>query len=469
MPKPKSKKTAFIDKKNSVTFQLVHRSQKDALAADEDAPQRLLMPVARSSEEEAKRKEEERNFGVFFDDEYDYLKHLKDRKVVEHDWDEADKFIINSESRKLAAAENEKPSAKPMLPAAVFASTLEEEEVGLLNKAAPRGLDLSLDPDIVATLDEDFDFDDPDLEMEDDFIQTLCQEGMIMEEGGDEQDFSGSDFDSDFGGAPSDDEDDDDEVPSLKSFTGEETGTKFTNYSMSSSIIRRNAGLSNLDDQFEKFMDHYGEGEEGAMEGEEIEGTLEESGERMEQLIAEARAKKLLERQQIDFAKQLARKVELEDSDDNDEGFETVLVEPEEKWDCESILTTYSTLYNHPKVISERSNKPVPIKISEKTGVPKDVLGRGLTASALKKLDMMTGVALEDDLATVRSHISTLSVRNKHETNEEKATRKAAVKEYRRERRIEKKANTQAFKSEKNLQEKNMLNNIKNVQGKKIV
>merc|ERR1719266_1088756 len=261
--------------------------------------------------------------------------------------------------------------------------------------------------------------------MEDDFIQTLCQEGMIMEEGGDEQDFSGSDFDSDFGGAPSDDEDDDDEVPSLKSFTGEETGTKFTNYSMSSSIIRRNAGLSNLDDQFEKFMDHYGEGEEGAMEGEEIEGTLEESGERMEQLIAEARAKKLLERQQIDFAKQLARKIELEDSDDNDEGFETVLVEPEEKWDCESILTTYSTLYNHPKVISERSNKPVPIKISEKTGVPK----------------------MEDDLATVRSHISTLSVRNKHETNEEKAARKAAVKEYRRERRIEKKANTQAFKS----------------------
>jgi len=465
MPKPKSKKTPFIDKKNAVTFQLVHRSQKDALAADEDAPQRLLMPVARTSEEQAQRKEEERQFGVFFDDEYDYLKHLKDRKVVEHDWEAADRFIINSESRKEAAAENEKPSVKPMLPAAVFASTLEEEEVGLLNKAAPRGLDLSLDPDIVATFDEDFDFDDPDIEMEDDFIQTMCQGGV--EE--DEQDFSDSDdFDSDFGGGPSEDEDDD-EVPSLKSFTAEETGTKFTNYSMSSSVIRRNAGLSTLDDQFEKFMDHYGEGEEGAMEGEEIEGTLEESGERMEQLIQESRALKLLERQQIDQAKEIARRVEAEDSDDNDEGFETVLVDPEEKWDCESILTTYSTLYNHPKVISERSNKPAPITISAKTGVPKDVLGRGLTASALKRLDMMTGVDMEDDLATVRSHISLLSVRNKHETNEEKATRKAAVKEYRRERRIEKKANAQAFKSEKKLQEKNMLNNIKNVQGKKIV
>ena len=29
----------------------------------------------------------------------------------------------------------------------------------------------------------------------------------------------------------------------------------------------------------------------------------------------------------------------------------------------------------------------------------------------------MTGVALEDDLAAVLSHISTLSVGNKHETN----------------------------------------------------
>ena len=73
------------------------------------------------------------------------------------------------------------------------------------------------------------------------------------------------------------------------------------------------------------------------------------------------------------------------------------------------------------------------------------MLGRGLTASALKKLDM-TGVALEDDLATVLSHISTLSVRNKHETNEEKAARKAAVEEDRREKWIEKKASIQAFK-----------------------
>lgn len=35
----------FIDKKNAVTFHLVHRSQQDPLAADEKAPQKVLLPV----------------------------------------------------------------------------------------------------------------------------------------------------------------------------------------------------------------------------------------------------------------------------------------------------------------------------------------------------------------------------------------------------------------------------------------
>lgn len=45
---PKTKK--FIDKKNAVTFNLVHRSQKDPLAADESAPQRVLVPISAKPE-----------------------------------------------------------------------------------------------------------------------------------------------------------------------------------------------------------------------------------------------------------------------------------------------------------------------------------------------------------------------------------------------------------------------------------
>ena len=49
-----------------------------------DANQMVLQPMS-------KNKEDEREFGVFFEDEYNYLQHLKDRSQVEHDWSEADR------------------------------------------------------------------------------------------------------------------------------------------------------------------------------------------------------------------------------------------------------------------------------------------------------------------------------------------------------------------------------------------
>ena len=60
---------------------------------------------------------------------------------------------------------------------------------------------------------------------------------------------------------------------------------------------------------------------------------------------------------------------------------------------------------------------------------------------------------------TLASRVSVLSIRNRHETLEEKKTRKNAVKELKRERRVEKKANKLAFKEEKTRQEKITLNN----------
>ena len=41
-------------------------------------------------------------------------------------------------------------------------------------------------------------------------------------------------------------------MPELEAWDEEETKTRFTNYSMSSSVIRRNKELSLLDDKFEK-------------------------------------------------------------------------------------------------------------------------------------------------------------------------------------------------------------------------
>ena len=132
----------------------------------------------------------------------------------------------------------------------------------------------SLDPGIVAAIDDDFNYD----ELDDDFVMQLAHgdsegsEGDIEE---DDEDQWEDDSDDCAGGRSEDEEDD--QCPSLLSWAGEETGTKFTNYSMSSSVIRRNQQLSLLDDKFNKFMDQYDEAEEGALEGEEIEGCVEET------------------------------------------------------------------------------------------------------------------------------------------------------------------------------------------------
>jgi protein LTV1 len=64
---------------------------------------------------------------------------------------------------------------------------------------------------------------------------------------GDENDEYGSD--EDFGSDQADFSDDDD---GGRMFMDEETKTQFTNYSVSSSVMRRNEGLTLLDDRFEK-------------------------------------------------------------------------------------------------------------------------------------------------------------------------------------------------------------------------
>eukprot|EP00092_Neocalanus_flemingeri_P006772 GFUD01007314.1.p1 GENE.GFUD01007314.1~~GFUD01007314.1.p1 ORF type:complete len:455 (-),score=189.53 GFUD01007314.1:149-1513(-) len=450
MPKSKNKKAAFIDKKNAVSFSLIHRSQQDPLAADSDAPQMVLQPISLLQKEKEKVKEEEREHGVFYEDEYNYLQHLVDRTKVDHDWSEADRFVLQAGERKEEKSLN--------LPSTVFGTKGEEEKVGLLNKAAPVGLDLSLDPDIVAALDEDFDFDDPDNALDDEFVVNA----MEVREGGqsDGEWEDDSDVDSDCGGGRSEE---DDEVPSLQSWTGEETGTKFTNYSMSSSCIKRNNQLSLLDDKFDRFMDQYGEMEEGALEGEEIEGTMEEGCDRMKQLVEESAKERALTRQQLMREREVQKRMLMEGNSDDDSDMEEIVVKEKlDRWDCESVLSTYSTLYNHPKIITERRTDQ--IRLSTKTGIPKDTLGRGLTAGALKQLDRDTGV-LEEDMVSVRSKMSEFSIRPKHETPEEKKTRKVGLKQVRKERREEKKANTMAFKSEQLRQEKININIRNNVQG----
>lgn len=70
---------------------------------------------------------------------------------------------------------------------------------------------------------------------------------------------------------------------------------------------------------------------------------------------------------------------------------------------------------------------------------------------------------------SVLSTLSVLSIRPKDESLNEKRQRKKLLKDYRGERRIEKKANQDAFKEEKKRQTHICLNKQNNVQGNRIL
>ena len=236
--------------------------------------------------------EEERKFGVFFDDDYDYMQHLKEKEDLYKDFTDMDEFLsIRKRSDKVntlktvleggESSEDREGGGRQnniQLPSSVFASSM-EEDVGVLNRAAPRsGPLLDWDPDIVETLDDDYKHErvftlrdegeegESGDEFDDDFLARAMGdvgsgEDDEVEEDEDE-DCDERDFDSDFGGGPGYEED---------PFAGEEVRSKFTEYSMSSSVVPRSENMRTLDDKFEKFFDEYLEENIGGLDYDEIE------------------------------------------------------------------------------------------------------------------------------------------------------------------------------------------------------
>ncbi|CAK9830406.1 Protein LTV1 homolog [Anthophora retusa] len=451
------------------------------MIADETAPQRVLVPVGdaqaakleKKKPDDDKRKEEQRKYGIYFDDDYDYLQHLKDVNSLTTEWERVDTITSKPDDKK--------DIPKINLPSSVFASNV-EEKVGLLNKAAPvSGLQLDLDPDIVAAMDEDFDYEDPENQLEDNFIElaNASKNGTeIIEE---EEYDQGSNVSSEGHMELSDEEQD--EVCSLNgpqyTFREEETKSRFTEYSMSSSVIKRNEQLTLLDDKFEKMYAAYDENEIGALDCDEIEGYIAPDSDLVLQCATEFEKRQTEDADNVaQLMKDRMKILENEYSSSEDENsLEELVVDARErdKWDCESIISTYSNIYNHPKLISE-PKVPQKIKVDTRTGIPKNVLdgsSKKLTAKTLAQFDQQNESykpkGPQSVAETMKSTLSMLSVRPKDETAEERKQRKKALKDYRKERRVERKANSEAFKEEKKRQEKILLNNRQNIQGNKIL
>jgi hypothetical protein len=113
-------------------------------------------------------------------------------------------------------------------------------------------------------------------------------------------------------------------------------------------------------------------------------------------------------------------------------------------WDCQTIVSTYSNLENHPEVINDMPVKK--IRLSDKTGIP--IVDKYPDAEYEPHSDEYDSA---DDLAErVSLHTSTTSMgRPKDETSDEKRDRKKLVKAGKAMRREQKKMLKCMFKEEK--------------------
>jgi hypothetical protein len=137
------------------------------------------------------------------------------------------------------------------------------------------------------------------------------------------------------------------------------------------------------------------------------------------------------------------------DGETDEDELEDVEVEGKVQWDCESIVSTYSNIYNHPKQIAD-SRKAIKILINKSTGLPELQTADGEEAGQDERGRRKKPAALvsqaeeeeacgsdedseEEEGASVcpSSKLFELGARKKNESAEDKKARKEAAKEVR--------------------------------------
>ncbi|KAG2229786.1 hypothetical protein INT48_005313 [Thamnidium elegans] len=446
-------KKPFIDKKAAKHFHVVHRSQKDPLINDTEAPDRVLREVLNpnllkvkkkkknsfphksqaeidrvyekpeklSQDEIDKRIGQAALYGIYYDDgEYDYTQHLKPMGNVDTVFLEAPgkKEKTNTLDSMFKDDEVHREQKNPNLfhlPTEVLPSSI-EMKVGVMNQ--PTGLDNGLQPDMDPRLREvlealsDEEYVENDLE--EDFFEALNAEGEAYDPAEDEEYFDSEEEIEEYYEDEDEEEQDQegDEVgeenydwqAAFKKFKlnqnrggsddefddEAETKSKGTSFSVSSSAMHRNSQLRLLDDRFEKIEEEYADDDD--------ESEYESGEEKEERADFDAILDEFLEKYEI-VGRKMQPKMEGETSaaklDSMRQGLlkthihEEEIHEPRQKltqaalqpklerpemkkretWDCQSIVSTYSNLENHPALINDKGPSKR-IRIDPKTGMP---------------------------------------------------------------------------------------------------
>lgn len=384
-----------MSSKKSVRFVLRPRRQRDPLAADFDAPQNVLVPK---------------------------------------DGTDIDKI----RKRLPDFAEELFPSK-------------EETKEGMLERAHKND-GVQFDSDILKAMSHDFDYEDPNNILNDDFME---QAGGLIEDEGElkpeeleiDEDYTmgeymGEDCEDLF--PPSDEDEEEKE---------DRRSEVFTNYSLTSSVMRRNQGLQQIDEHFERlYVKEYADDTEiGPLDLNDVKGEeLLTNIDQIRQLKQEVKTVRKQNHGDDYVPEVVSEHYKNAIIGENSAGEEEDLVEVEvqrreNRVDCESILSYNSNLYNHPKLIVEPRRKTA----SQSTVDQMEIESPARPSSKAQ--------SIASSRATI---ISKLSVRPNNETPEERRARKKALKEYRQARRQERKQNQNIFKSEHSHLVKQQINNL---------
>ncbi|KAF8365482.1 hypothetical protein PRIPAC_83311 [Pristionchus pacificus] len=375
-------KKQFIDKKFSKKFKLLPSS-----SAITEAPTEEYKPTK-------KHIEEQRKYGVFYDDNYDYMQHMRAR-------DEGSVLLLEDEVRSVIRAPAIPPSFGIKEKKVVFESDIENALDGIVEASG------DLEDDFIAMAGG----------IVEDRLMMPRMMKPLMED------------DSDF-----EDEDDDDE---------EDFNRGYNEYDMEDEEeeekdeTAHDGADRDVDAAFEAMLEaDYSEDQMGELEGEAFDLTagMEPSDWRVRKLVGEKRGLP-------EYDEQLAKKyvrdrikyLEKHGGEETEEVEVDVAASKKMKWDCESFATQYSTCYNHPSLIKEGGLSRRAIKRLEKKNAP----------ISIEENSENEDEDMEEDMESVCTTATT--IRRRGETTEERKMRKSAVKEARKQRRMEKKENQTAF------------------------
>lgn len=507
-----AKQQSSTSKSKRVSFQkgerivLSERSLRDPLSLDTEASQHVPIDLDQitTKKKTAKEKSYEKFLGVEFDDDTDYLQFMK----------------ANPEE-----VEQEQPGFM----------TIEDVHNMQLGKDIMGDY---VDPEVAFMLEDEFD-DEKDEFVNDKYtvVQTmkdLEKSEEKKEKGGDIDNMFGDlmngaaeverDGEDDFGDMPHTSENtkimdwmtgessmpkpksnlkqrsimqipEDQEIEDFEGSEGEfddfDKKTTFTQYSMSSSVMKRSEHLTQIDDTFESVVETlYRDEDVGDLEfeAEEIYNASEELNENAvyrllnihndqvmenspiygEEMDPQAHQKRDLIRKTLELQ---SRQKEVPENYDPGEDLINEMErgrEPKPQFDCESILSTKSNIYNRPKYVDEsktflKNQKTAKIQLN-KMGLP---MGPGASfkqlnkaVKAAKKLEANSNSEGSDcdslngsgdnmsQMTTLTVLLSEASVRNKNESPAERKQRKSLVKELRKARREERKNTRMAFREE---------------------